>query len=246
MSEEIRLVTRQETFNDLAVRELAKNRAACICRLQFKRCDKGSCKSCPVGMRYRNCTDQMSDYDVLRLQSYIAENYAEYSKYPEQWYSHNKYVAFYIGIALFVFVILFGFFGIFLGLLAIPHDSVSFRYNNEVISVLKYTHENICDLDRDDKVDCCDYAIFFKMTWDVFYPKLRNKCEIVRNYNPGKMNHLFVKVDNRHIETRTDDVNDVRDIDDTFNYFIEDVWGAKYDPKKNRYGETTKWLNTIK
>ena len=37
---EMRLVTRQETFNDFAVRELAKGRSACICRIQFGRCKK--------------------------------------------------------------------------------------------------------------------------------------------------------------------------------------------------------------
>ena len=45
---EIKIVTRQETFNDLAVRELAQARAKCICRVQNKRCNKSKCSTCPT------------------------------------------------------------------------------------------------------------------------------------------------------------------------------------------------------
>ena len=49
---EFRLVTRQESFNDFAVRELAKGRAACICKLQFGRCTKNDCKYCRIHAQY--------------------------------------------------------------------------------------------------------------------------------------------------------------------------------------------------
>ena len=52
---EMRLVTRQETFNDFAVRELAKGRSACICCIQFGRCKKSECASCQIHAEYENC-----------------------------------------------------------------------------------------------------------------------------------------------------------------------------------------------
>lgn len=52
MENEFRFVHREETFNDLAVRELAAGRSACICRIQFGRCTKDECTSCEIGRQY--------------------------------------------------------------------------------------------------------------------------------------------------------------------------------------------------
>ena len=93
MEKEIKFVTRTETFNDLAVKELGKGKAACVCRLQFKRCDKSACASCPQNQKYKNCVSQMSDYDKLRLDTYVSEYYVRYSRWPDQWMSHKRYVS---------------------------------------------------------------------------------------------------------------------------------------------------------
>ena len=95
MSEEIRIVTRQETFNDLAVRELAEGRSACVCKLQFGRCDKTECAHCIIGQQYRNCYNAMNDYDRNRLAGYVAKQYAIDSKYPERWMTHAAYVRYF-------------------------------------------------------------------------------------------------------------------------------------------------------
>lgn len=89
MDDERRFVFREETFNDLAVRELAKSRAACLCKLQFGRCKSKECKACAVYKEYMACQKQMSDYDKTRLDTYVSKEYVEYSKYPERWLSYN-------------------------------------------------------------------------------------------------------------------------------------------------------------
>ena len=71
MENELRFVHREETFNDLAVRELAAGRSACICRIQFGRCTKEECASCEIGRQYRSCYNQMNDYDKQRLSKYV-------------------------------------------------------------------------------------------------------------------------------------------------------------------------------
>lgn len=115
--DEIRLVTREETFNDLAVRELAKGQAACMCRLQFKRCSKSECNSCPANKKYQNCIAQMSEYDQLRLDSYIATYYAKYSANPDQWMSHKRFVISYIRL-FFLMVASMLIVGLFFGFMA--------------------------------------------------------------------------------------------------------------------------------
>ncbi|MBQ7538126.1 MAG: hypothetical protein IJT42_04095 [Treponema sp.] len=92
MEKEMKIVTRQETFTDLAVRELGKSRAACVCRLQFKRCKKSECASCPQHKKFQSCVEVMSDYDRLRLDSYTAGYYVEYSSNPMAWMNHREYV----------------------------------------------------------------------------------------------------------------------------------------------------------
>lgn len=93
---EIRFVTRQETFNDLAVRELALSRAKCICLIQNKRCKKGECASCPTFKRYFNCFSQMSDYDQQRLQNYTSEYYSKFSASPSNFMKHKDYCKYYV------------------------------------------------------------------------------------------------------------------------------------------------------
>ncbi|MBR1402752.1 MAG: hypothetical protein IJ558_01085 [Treponema sp.] len=113
--DEIKIVTREETFNDLAVRELAKGKAACICRLQFKRCMKNQCKTCPCAQKFNNCVNEMSEYDRLRLDTYTAEYYVKYSRNPDSWMSHNRFVLFYIKLfflimaSMLIICLFFGF-----------------------------------------------------------------------------------------------------------------------------------------
>ena len=92
MEQEMKIVTRQETFNDFAVRELGKIRAACMCRIQFKRCKKSECANCPQHKKLDSCLEAMNDYDRLRLDSSTAEFYAEYTRNPMAWMSHKEYV----------------------------------------------------------------------------------------------------------------------------------------------------------
>lgn len=89
---EVKIVTRQETFNDLAVRELAKSRSACICKIQFGRCKKRECMRCPIGRQYANCYIQLNDYDKLRLSEYVSQAYLRDSAEPEQWTSPGGYI----------------------------------------------------------------------------------------------------------------------------------------------------------
>ena len=108
--DEVRFVHREETFNDVAVRELAKSQAKCLCLLQFKRCFKDMCSNCASGQRIKNCKNCMSDYDRERLNNYTAEYYSIYSRNPMAWMSHKQFVRSYnrlvFGLIVFMFLIL--------------------------------------------------------------------------------------------------------------------------------------------
>ena len=119
MEQEMKIVTRQETFTDLAVRELGKTRAACFCKVQFKRCSKEKCADCPQHKNLESCRQTMSDYDRLRLDSYTAEYYTELSKNPMAWMNHKEYVRYFTRFMLaFIgfFILIFGILGLMLAM----------------------------------------------------------------------------------------------------------------------------------
>lgn len=240
----IKLVTRQESFNDFAVHELAKSKAKCMCCLQFKRCKKNDCASCATNTQYKNCVSLMNDYDKIRLKSYINDYYIEYSYDPVLFMGHKEYVkhmtSFYIKLFSVIFACLF-----LCGLLmfnpagtppSYTKTEASVKLNNAIPIVIREVRMNVKDLNRDNDVNCIDYAVKF---WLVWTSKFSNKCEIVRNYNPGILHHLFVRIQDDdglwiYVEPRAHN---------EFNYIIENVWKEQYNPNYNYHGETDYWVN---
>lgn len=106
------------------------------------------------------------------------------------------------------------------------------------VRVDDYIHKN-GDVNGDDKINCIDHAIMFKLLWDKHFTSLRDRCFIIRNHSKT-MNHLFIGLydDDKnlmHIETWM--------IIGTMQYSLEDYYGKeKYDPLYNHYNETDMWL----
>lgn len=135
-----------------------------------------------------------------------------------------------------------------------PHDSVSktaskiispYSYSStmddDILKVINTANNIVHDYDGDNVVNCVDRAIAFKVVWDQYFGDCTNyKCEIVRNYNKGIMNHLFIRVKcgmNQWIY-----VEPAYDPKSNLSYEMWDVWGSMYDPLYNLYGETNLWL----
>lgn len=95
MDNNVKFVHREESFNDLAVQELAKVRSACICKVQFERCNKSECKDCPVNIRFKYTVNQMNAYDRSRLNSYISDQYFYDSYDPTKWMSYKRLKKYY-------------------------------------------------------------------------------------------------------------------------------------------------------
>lgn len=249
MNDEFKVVTRQETFNDLAVRELAKGRAACICRMQFGRCKENECKKCLIHKQYAACYAQMSDYDRQRLATYVAEEWQKESLFPEQWMSSSGYMAHMLKI---VFAVIFGL-GLILLALCLsnfirpcaepgePYDSPygtrSKRVGHMIVSTLRISQAGIYDMNNDGMINCIDYACNFKREWDMLWPDESWRCLLVRNYN-GSWHHLFAHVRGYGSE----DIEVETWAKDPYRYKMEYNWRDEYNPKYNIYGETELWM----
>lgn len=117
---------------------------------------------------------------------------------------------------------------------------VGFTMDDDIRLVLKSISVIMQDFDHNGKINCVDKAIAFKLTWDELFDNVMYPCEIVRNYNPGKLNHLFVRVKMVsftwiYIEPSCSYW--------TPSYDMKNVWRSNYNPACNYYGETHYWLN---
>ena len=174
---EFRLVTRQESFNDFAVRELARGRAACICKLQFGRCTKNDCKYCRIHAQYSACYSQMNEYDRQRLSTYISENYVRYSYDPSQWMSFSGYLR-HIGFIIFMCIIvpLILLIGLVFLTVGIPDDKpVEPEIDERIEYVMHKVKTYVYDINGDGLVNCIDHAVLFKIYWDEKYPNQKTR-----------------------------------------------------------------------
>ena len=250
---DIRFVHREETFDDLAVRELASMRANCVGKLQYGRCTDEDCKHCAIHKRLNNCTAQMTDYNKVRFDNYTARYYTEYMRQPDRFYTFKGYML----------KILFGFLMIIV-LFALPfvaytcsspQDALRQSYadipselDSKIIYTIMWVRNNECDINNMDNngvPNCIDMTLLFKLRWDSMYPTDKRKCQIVRNYNYkyGKkiMHHLFILIDDGKHKIFVEPWSSRSQL-----YLMEDNWSAsKYNPKFNIYGETDKWMAEV-
>ena len=127
---------------------------------------------------------------------------------------------------------------------ATPYD---YEDNDYVIPVLRATSKNVCDIDGDNLVNCCDYTIIFKVMWDYMYEDHANDCEIVRNWNPySGMNHLFIRCRLNYTSSWIYIEPQAYPVKYTDSFLMKNYWGDKYNPIFNHYGETKLWLATVK
>lgn len=98
------------------------------------------------------------------------------------------------------------------------------------------------DYNHDNEITCIDRAIAFKMVWDIkFNNNSKYKCELVRNYNPDVMNHLFVRVKHDSYNWIYVEPSAIEGV--PYNMHVH--WGARYNSTYNYYGETAYWMGTI-
>lgn len=120
----------------------------------------------------------------------------------------------------------------------------SAEFDSEVSMIMSIVQKNVYDYDKDGKVNCKDYAVLFKKTWDKYFDSW--KCMIIRNYNEHTdFSHLFVSVwDDKTvnpilIETWMQEKKLAYSHKD---WCMNCVWGDRYDMYYDYFHETEYWL----
>ena len=243
-TEEQRLVIKNRTFSDIAVDELGKQRAKCICCVQFGRCKDSECNTCSNYIKYVSLRNQMSEYDQLRLNNYISKYYSLYSLSPESFMTHKSFIMRTVSMIMMFIIVIALVIASTCIYMSLPYNTPPARYmdvsrdvDKQITETRQYVNDHIYDHNTDGLINCIDYATIFYDYWQTnCYPKSGYKCVIIRNKNDKTgMNHLFVALQGRlYIEVEPWYMGPM--------YIMEDVWGSMYDRSYNYYGETDKWI----
>lgn len=253
--DEMRFVHREETFDDLAVRELAKSRAECLCRLQFGRCSRSECASCQLHRQYVSCFAAMDDYNRTRLSTNISACWSLFSQNPEAWMSRKalargvvRYIVGMVAVLLLA-VLPVACMGCSTAA-ALPARRPSGMLPSEVTAqtaadldaidrmvsdAIRDTASLVSDVNGDGRINCVDRAVTFKRIWDARHPEM-SRCEIVRN-RTGSFHHVFIGIATSDFMLFIEPGAPVPE-----THEMHRVWGEEYDPRNNVYGETEMWM----
>lgn len=183
--------------------------------------------------------DRRTEVEVFRttmFQKYVCRPVTKESKRKDAVFAVKAVLAF-VAIVVFVTVLLL----INMGCSSkASKPEAGGEYNDDKVwEIISWVQRNVRDVDYDHKVNCCDYALMFKMRWDERYSG--NDCEIVWNVNKStNFNHLFVRVwlyDGWEcVEPRAEW--------ESCSYNPKDFWGRRYNARYNTYGQTNFWMMT--
>ena len=210
----------------------------CKCRLEKGYCKHGSCSGCNINQMMVSSMNCMDASDQLAIRNEVLRRYADARYYERTARRRGRANRFAIVVLILLFIMCVGKCSQLYARDA--KKSEYYKNDDQIRKILLLTAQKVYDRDNDHEVNCIDYTLTFKEEWDKKYKY--GWCEIVRNYNPRgiyRMNHLFVRVKLSstgpwlYVEPQGKYYGD---------YSMNDVWGWKYIPYYNYYGETEMWL----
>ena len=241
-----------ETEIDKLICNISEAQARCMMKIDSGICDPNDCVNCDVRRNIDTAIANLSAGDNLAIHN-KTEDILISASHADTEYKREKFktagsilkdVLKTMGILFIVAIVI----PILLLLFFVRAKPYEFEDDSYVVPVLMLTHQYVYDVDGDTLVDCCDYAITFKMMWDYLYSGYESDCEIVRNKHPDAskdFHHLFVRCRHNYnaewiyIEPQALPVYDNK-------MYMHVYWRDRYNPLFNYYGETDKWLSTVK
>ena len=250
-----------ETEFDKNNKIIGEAKADCMLLLEFKRCQRGNCPSCSRHLLINDLYNKSASIDKLAIDKIAANTYAiRYQIYKDRYKkilgttlkglkdTTKMILLLGFGVLCVILVFLLGN-GWFHKTSYYPREvlySESTLNDERLYDVLsplyKQTHYYITDVDKNGEINCVDYSITFKILYDMnqTIDWYKGNCEIVRNSNED-FQHLFIRV-------RYDPYSEWEYIEpqNISPATMDSVWGMKYNPIYNIYGETNKWIKRKK
>ena len=209
---------------------LAYIKAKCYLDKKYKECN-GVCRNCDTYKRLAHCYSGLSDYEKLSVDA-TAKSYIGYYDLA---YRKRRGDVIFKRVCKLLAVACLCFFLVLKCRPKTESNPTALKTDERICTVLKATQRMVRDTNSDDKINCVDYAVTFKLEWDNRYNDY--ECEIVRNKNDNThWHHLFVRVKSGDTWLYVEPQGTCE------SYNIKNYWKDKYDSKYNVYGETELWL----
>lgn len=235
-----------ETDRDKDIETLAEAKANCYCYKQYNMCQV-PCEQCTTQSKIQACYKALAVCDQLRVDNLYAKLVVMKLAVYKNKSVHRRQAgmkAFRTTVHILITLLMISIFlpVIFLVRGMVPHDTQPRFIDNDYFIATTFDRmpDTIYDLNNDGLVNCIDWSLQFKKTWNEMFESVN--CELVRNNNiKTGMNHLFVRV-------RQDTMSEwiyIEPQGNKHNYLMTSYWGSMYDPKYNNYGETVYWLSKL-
>ena len=226
--------------------ELGGMKAQCMLDKKYGNCS-GNCNRCERYGRLQRCYNTLNDFEKMVVDDTAKFRFKNMEKLYRIDRSNRRWETF--GRTILIGLILWMLFGIAKcsvkkwlpditssEKIMVMEEQQIIEEPDRIWATITETHENLRDMNGDDKINCTDYAILFKVEWDKKYEP--SDCEIVRNKNDAAdWHHLFVrcKKDGEWlcIEPQSKTRQYAMDIHRNNDSYKKDL---------NIYGETDYWL----
>lgn len=235
-----------ETDRDKDISTLSYTKAKCLVNLRAGFCHASECASCRTGQRFTACYESLPVCDQLNVDNQAGQIaavlYEQVGNKQESKGWNVTVICILVTAILCIAAMLF----------SLYRDNVPYKRpsatidlgRNEVYAMCKPVYDamerlGVWDINHDDKVNCIDSALLFKLLWDSM--NVSSNCQVIENYNGSHgYHHLFNRVrvsmqsDWYYIEPQHHDFN-------TFTNIVNGYIRNSYDDKER----TTRWLMEI-
>ena len=251
MYREEKIVIKNETFTDIAIKELADVKARLLIYKFYHMENKAH--KLPAFQQLDYCYSQMNDYDKMRVDSRAADLFGKYMQKPDGFmpYAVLKRRYFKCWLILFISFLFSAYIFVFFegtqsiyNIVSELADKPEDRPPVYGYDIEQMVHETILelqpllyDIDGNGRLTCLDRAVEFKHLWDMKYPNI--PCLMIQNWeNPKGFNHYFVKINGVYYDPWSE----------TYPKGMHDmlsVWSrtGQYDPRYNK--ENYYWFDIV-
>lgn len=267
-----------ESEQDKALQVLGETLGTCWFNKATGICNEQSCEGCPTCEKINSCYAYLDDFNKLAAERVAQVHYARLMvnaprvkerMFEEKYGRGTAYMLSVIKAWLLVMVpilIVVWYCSTFLGCstasvrpAATVHtytkeELADYKEKNErlILWVIYESRDVLYDRDGDGKVDCIDYSVAFKETWDRLLYTERDRCRLMVNNNrPAKWCHMFVIIKEVYYPWRTIKIEPQTRVSitdrDKSRMYVENYWGYKYDPAYDlEFGRFRRWLDACK
>ena len=244
-----------ESEQDKAIGTLGETLGTCWFRTHTGLCKSEQCAACPTKQKLDSCYAYLDDFNKLAVENEATKHAARLMLQSDGgngckmqarfgavgagllWWLWTMFRCAFLLFSIVIFPYLM------FGCAAYPaptHEQEE-QYIREIECCLKMAHDNIRDVNNDGKINCVDYSVVFKESYDMLSGSV-SKCMFTVNKNPENgFNHMFVRIYNPYgihmafVEPQARDRN---------RMYVAVFWGDRYNRMYDIY-KFGKFWNTL-